>query len=418
MLIEIHMIQNHSPSNLNRDDLGAPKTCMFGGVQRLRISSQCLKRSIRRSAFFQECLERDGGVRTRNLIGELLRRTAERNKSKYGDDEKGKEKSEKYKGKVKSAFEACGLEFENELSNVTLFLKNSTLNELALAAESNESGLRERFTEILKAREERKVYVPDIALSGRMIELDPKKPFGALNLNVDAALASAHAISTHEVTTEIDYFTLTDDDPEVAGAAHVDEAQFGSACFYKYFSVYWEQLLLNLGKENAGLAAATIGKFILAASRTVPSGKKNCFAAFNEPAGVLVEIKDSNTPTSYANAFAEPARRIGRPEDDTVDEQSLVGRSIAQFGDHVFNVRRTMSNLSSKLIWYTATPWKFPLRGWERHVDGRKASPVVIGKNPVDTLEDLVKQVVEKMNVGLTWSDVMQVGLKKVTGDK
>src|SRR5437867_758207 len=67
-LIEIHMIQNHSPSNLNRDDLGAPKTCVFGGVTRARISSQCLKRSIRRSQEFQRAMEHDGGVRTRRLI--------------------------------------------------------------------------------------------------------------------------------------------------------------------------------------------------------------------------------------------------------------------------------------------------------------------------------------------------------------
>jgi CRISPR system Cascade subunit CasC len=73
MLIEIHLIQNHSPSNLNRDDLGAPKTCIFGGVTRARISSQCLKRSIRRSADFAAALERDGGVRTRRLAHVLAR---------------------------------------------------------------------------------------------------------------------------------------------------------------------------------------------------------------------------------------------------------------------------------------------------------------------------------------------------------
>jgi len=64
MLIEIHMIQNHSPANLNRDDLGAPKTCYFGGVLRSRISSQCIKRSIRMSEEFRKLL---GGIRTRQL---------------------------------------------------------------------------------------------------------------------------------------------------------------------------------------------------------------------------------------------------------------------------------------------------------------------------------------------------------------
>ena len=49
MLIEIHIIQNHAPSNLNRDDTGSPKSCTFGGIRRARISSQCIKRSIRQS---------------------------------------------------------------------------------------------------------------------------------------------------------------------------------------------------------------------------------------------------------------------------------------------------------------------------------------------------------------------------------
>ncbi|MCA9288268.1 MAG: type I-E CRISPR-associated protein Cas7/Cse4/CasC, partial [Phycisphaerales bacterium] len=77
MLIEIHMIQNHSPANLNRDDLGAPKTCIFGGVTRARISSQCLKRSIRRSEQFAAALERDGGVRTRRLVEEIAKAAAD-----------------------------------------------------------------------------------------------------------------------------------------------------------------------------------------------------------------------------------------------------------------------------------------------------------------------------------------------------
>ena len=68
MLIEIHAIQNHSPANLNRDDLGAPKTCYFGGVMRSRISSQCLKRSIRTSEQFKLLC---GGVRTRRFRVEV-----------------------------------------------------------------------------------------------------------------------------------------------------------------------------------------------------------------------------------------------------------------------------------------------------------------------------------------------------------
>ncbi len=76
MLIELHIVQNHSPANLNRDDLGAPKTCVFGGVARARISSQCLKRSIRRSEIFRTAFEGGGAVRTRDLITEIARRAS------------------------------------------------------------------------------------------------------------------------------------------------------------------------------------------------------------------------------------------------------------------------------------------------------------------------------------------------------
>ena len=78
MLIEIHVLQNHSPSNPNRDDLGAPKTAMFGGVLRARISSQCLKRSIRSCGLFREMLSGHIGIRTRlfpHLVGEELKKS-------------------------------------------------------------------------------------------------------------------------------------------------------------------------------------------------------------------------------------------------------------------------------------------------------------------------------------------------------
>ena len=49
MIIELHSLTSHSPANLNRDDLGRPKSAVFGGVNRARISSQAIKRSVRTS---------------------------------------------------------------------------------------------------------------------------------------------------------------------------------------------------------------------------------------------------------------------------------------------------------------------------------------------------------------------------------
>ena len=71
MLVQIHMIQNHAPSNLNRDDTGSPKEALFGGVNRARISSQCLKRRIRQSEIFRKAMSGHLGVRTRRLPLEI-----------------------------------------------------------------------------------------------------------------------------------------------------------------------------------------------------------------------------------------------------------------------------------------------------------------------------------------------------------
>ena len=70
--IQIHALTVYAPSNLNRDDTGRPKTAKFGGAERLRISSQALKRAIRTSDAFKERARGHQGERTQRL-GEALR---------------------------------------------------------------------------------------------------------------------------------------------------------------------------------------------------------------------------------------------------------------------------------------------------------------------------------------------------------
>jgi len=321
MLIEIHMIQNHSPANLNRDDLGAPKTCIFGGTTRARISSQCLKRSIRRSPEFAAALERDGGVRTRRLI-ELIARAAA--------DEENKPNPEHLK-KIRKAFEEGGVTVkENENTfDILFFLPRSAINEMGAAVRDGNGDLGERFAEIIG----RFVKTPDIALCGRMTEFDGKGPFADLKgkFTVEAALSASHAISTHAVINEVDYFTAADDVPgHDAGAAHVNEAMFNSACFYKNFVIDFDQLSTNLNND-VDLAMATVRCFLQAAAKANPSGKQHAFAAFNPPDGILVEVKTkSATPISYANAFADPVSEK--------TERGLIGESIARLGQYAHDL--------------------------------------------------------------------------------
>jgi hypothetical protein len=292
----------------------------------------------------------------------------------------------------------------------------------------------------------------DIALFGRMTTSDAFE-------DIESAMQVAHAISTHAVVNEVDYWTAVDDMGKAGhGSGHIGEAQYNSACFYKYFSLDWDQLVKNLagperdrekdadghkkGKDEIEsqaerLAARTLGHFIRAAAMTAPSGKQNSFASHTEPCGILVEIKKNGKhPTSYANAFAEPVERIGKWDDDGPDYVSLEGRSVARFGDHVFNLRKAYG-VDSTLLWHAMPMYRFPLQGWEREDDGRKKrdkegkelppkpfkewdEEPSSGAKPRehrscaridgDNKEGLVEAVIEKLGLGFKWSDVMDAG--------
>ena len=326
MLIEIHMIQNHSPANLNRDDLGAPKTCYFGGVLRSRISSQCLKHSIRMGPAFAQLRTGVATRRLAQLVAVRLNGAAE-------------------VGRIAAILEKCGLgpkkggDEGESTSAGRIFTTEAAVDEMAAAVRdqpgASDVELARKFAGILA----RCTTSPDMALGGRMLE--PKKTkdkpdskiWGVESLNVEASLQVAHAFSTHEARPEVDYFTAADDIPGGdAGAAFVDEAMFASACFYKYFSINFCGLVKNLGGAGRELLAAhTVGAFLRGAALTNPTGRQNSFAAHNPPDGILVEVKrEARVPVSYANAFAAPV---------TIrSERDLVEQSIAQLACYVHDI--------------------------------------------------------------------------------
>lgn len=371
MLIEIHMIQNHSPSNLNRDDLGAPKTCIFGGVTRARISSQCLKRSIRRSPEFAAALESDGGVRTRRLI-ELIARAAAGN---------GNPSTEEHLKAIRKVFKDGGVGLdENDVYrfDILFFLPQSAINEMGAAVRKGNGDLGRKFAEVIG----RFVKTPDIALCGRMTEFDAKGPFADLKgkFTVEAALSAAHAISTHAVVNEVDYFTAADDVPgQDAGAGHVNEGMFNSACFYKHFCIDWEQLLKNLGGD-VEIATTTVKCFLEAAAKANPSGKQHAYAAFNPPAGVLVEVKtESSTPVSYANAFADPV-----PDKS---QRGLIGESVARLGQYVHDIAYGYG-IKATRFWFSPSD-----RHALTYVEGERENRVIDGHGNIGNFDRLVEQV-------------------------
>ncbi len=366
MLIEIHAIQNHSPANLNRDDLGAPKTCYFGGVLRSRISSQCIKRSIRTSEQFQALC---GGIRTRQLAKLIAEKVT------------GKPDVKKRAAKI---LEKCGIAPKDEnKSDMLVYTTKGAIEEMArmlASSDGDTDGLAERFGKLISER----VAVPDMALSGRMLETGVLK-----DTTVDAALQVAHAISTHEARPEVDYYVAADDVPgDDAGAGYVDEAMFASACFYKYFSIEFDTLVENL-KGNRELAAHTVGAFIRGAAMANPTGKQNSFAAHNPPDGMIVELKRS--PISYANAFARPVPTKG--------ERDVVTQSIAQLGQYARDIE-VGYGAPEKRFWFSPN-----LRQCLTYIENKKE--LAVPAESVRSLEQLVPCVIKAL--GFDWAQVQKV---------
>ncbi len=380
MLIEIHMIQNHSAANLNRDDLGAPKSCYFGGVLRSRISSQCLKRSIRTSSEFKELL---GGVRTRRLAQLITEQVK--------GDAKVRERAEKI-------LSECGFKTDNDKSKMLVYTSYEAIKEMAKhlqnEGEKTDVELARKFAELISKH----VSVPDMALSGRMLEpKDPKKGvWDSLDKTVEAALQVAHAISTHEARPEVDYYVAADDIPgDDAGAGYIDEAIFASACFYKYFSIHWETLIANLNGD-VNLAAHTVGAFIRGAALTNPTGKQNSFAAHNYPDGIMVEIR--NQPISYANAFAKPA---------TQGERDIISQSIAQFGHYVHDLD-TGFGKPQKRFWFSPNH-RYPLT----YIEDKKE--ISLDNPPIKSIDVLIHEVMKA--IGYDWEEVKKTVINtKVNG--
>ena len=321
MYVELHILQNFAPSCLNRDDTNSPKDCEFGGYRRARISSQCLKRSIRKQ------FEKDGtvasselGLRTKLIIDHITGALKERGKNE-----------EEARAVVKAALEA--LELHSKEKNQTeylLFLGKDEVgrlvdlcieswNELAKIGERTvPAEVGGKLPDSKKSKKETKATLSpelskrirevisdttravDVALFGRMVADRP-------GLKIDAACQVAHALSTHRVSMEMDFFTAVDDlqRDEDTGAGMMGTVEYNSACFYRYSVIDVEQLKNNL-KNEPELAMRAIKAFIRASVSAIPSGKQNSMAAHNPPNMVFAVVRKGGQPISLANAFAKP----------------------------------------------------------------------------------------------------------------
>ena len=323
MIIELHILQNFAPSNLNRDDTNSPKECDFGGYRRARISSQCIKKAIRDCDIFKTTINGKAGVRTKLLVLKI---------AEIITGEKGG--NTKVNKVVADIFDAAGLTPDKDLkTDILVFIDKLALDQIAQMIQTKltdlEKGNKETkqtiANELAKIVED-KAKTPDISLFGRMLAVKPESPLGKRTLNINAACQVAHAISTSKVGVEFDFYTAMDDlkkPEEEAGAGMMGTVEYNSACFYRYANIDFNQLQINLGGDKE-LSRKTIEAFIRAAVNAIPTGKQNSFAAQNPPSFVFAVVRDSGA-WSLTNAFVKPVR-VGEAG-DLVDQsiEKLVG---------------------------------------------------------------------------------------------
>lgn len=319
MFAELHIIQHFAPGNLNRDDTGAPKDCEFGGYRRARISSQCIKRAIRREfrnlAANGRLSPSDLALRTKRIAGELRDRLMRAGKDeasataaaralldslKLAADAKNPEKTE--------YLLFLGLREIERLAAVILEYWDALQGVVKAGAGKSGDGGKKEASQAVPAEVRNAALAAldggkavDLALFGRMLADLPER-------NVDAACQVAHAISTNRVTMEIDYFTAVDDllPEDTMGADMIGTVEFNSACYYRYANVHIEGLVRNL-QDDRDLAATALEAFLRAAIRAIPTGKQNTFAAHNPPSLVFGVVR-RDASCNLANAFVSPAR--------------------------------------------------------------------------------------------------------------
>ena len=286
LYVDFHILQTVPPSCINRDDTGSPKTAVYGGVTRARVSSQAWKHAMR--AAFAENARLDVGKRTKKVADlvkeQILPLAPDADADKL----------------AKKALENAGIKFDEKskkddtVTKALFFMSTAQAKALAeLAVEG--SADKKQYRDALKAAPSM-----DMALFGRMVADEP-------SLNYDAAAQVAHSISTHAVQNEYDYFTAVDDcqAEDNAGAGHLGTVEYNSSTLYRYATVNVMELAGQLG---AAQAAETVRAFGEAFLFSMPTGKQNTFANRTLPDAVYVTLREDQ-PVNLCGAFERAVPR-------------------------------------------------------------------------------------------------------------
>lgn len=356
MILELHLIQNFAPSNLNRSDTGAPKDCIFGGVRRARISSQCFKRAMRehfrKNLSLSDSLRKSLGERTKRLATEVL--VPHFVSNGHGADDSAKV-AEVLLGGISVWID------DEKKTEYLLYFGNEEITQLKNVGLENFDTLLELHQKMQEIKAERKEKpkkksaikkivkdalgkslekvldggrAVDIALFGRMLADLPNK-------QIEAASQIANSISTHKTTMEFDFYTAVDTlKPDDTPASDMlGTIEFNSACYYRYANIDIAKLEENLaagerglvdGPDHERLAGKSLAKeavkgFFDAMYEAKPTGKQT-WSGTNEDPGFVFAVVRNNSLCSMANAFEKPVK--------PTDSSGLVEPSIKRFVEH------------------------------------------------------------------------------------
>ena len=316
LFMDIHILQTVPPSCINRDDTGSPKTAVYGGVTRARVSSQAWKKAVR-DMFKANVIGQkfEMGIRTKSLLKLVTEKIMEKNT----DIEEANASSFAMdtinlagKDIIKAKDKGDASDEDQESGNKALFFitpkQIESVAELALLWIAD--GKKPKKDDVISALNINKGI--DEALFGRMVAQAP-------SLNTEAAAQVAHSISTHKVISEYDFFTAVDDveNDEHSGSAHLDTNEFYSATLYRYATIAVHELKEYLGDKTAEAVEGFLDAFVL----SMPTGKQNSYANSTIPYTVYVTLR-KDLPVNLSGAF-EKAVTAGRDGNEGYEQASF-----------------------------------------------------------------------------------------------
>jgi CRISPR system Cascade subunit CasC len=294
--LELHILQSFPVACLNRDDLNSPKTAIFGGVQRARVSSQSWKRAIRELA--KEMSPCFAGERTRRIVEPLKNFLVAEGLS----EPEALEKSKKLADEI-ATFDKEAAKKSGKLQVKTLFFTSQgELKALAQAYKETDD-FKKAVKKVYKPGAEILKDAADISIFGRMVANDH-------SLTKEGAAMFSHALSTHKVDNEIDFFSAVDDRPseDESGAGHTNTLEFNSATYYRFAAMNLDMLKDEEHLDSLSLQERqeVVRSFVKATLMAIPGARKNSMNANTFPGFVLGIVRNEGHPVQLVNAFEKP----------------------------------------------------------------------------------------------------------------